>query len=259
MIDPRHFERIRIVRDRTMEEDKPLPKDEEGTKVLSDPLQADEGTLFPLQGALAYDMTQTLFIGPNSLIIEGVSDLIYLSTISDVFQRQGRTGLDPRWTLTPVGGVDKVATFVALFRSQKNLNIATLLDLQKKDTQKLEGLYKQKLLKKQQVLTFADFTKTAEADIEDMFDPEFYIDLVNAEYALELSAPINLSSLPPNPRIVMRIEKYVESNPLKTGVSFNHYRPARYLAEKIKTLGPKIDRPTLDRFEVVFKTLNGLL
>lgn len=84
MIDPRHFERVRIVRDRSVEEERPLPKDQEGTKVFSDPLQADPGSLFPLQGALAYDITQTLFIGPNSLIIEGVSDLIYLQTISAI-------------------------------------------------------------------------------------------------------------------------------------------------------------------------------
>jgi hypothetical protein len=73
MIDPRHFERVRIVRDKTMEirkQDEPLPEDQEGTKVLSDVLQADEGSIFPLQGALAYDITQTLFVGPNSLIVD---------------------------------------------------------------------------------------------------------------------------------------------------------------------------------------------
>lgn len=84
MVDVRHFDRIRIVRDRSMEEDKPLPREEEGTKVSTDILKADPGTLFPLQGALAYDITQTLFVGPNSLIIEGISDLVYIPAISDV-------------------------------------------------------------------------------------------------------------------------------------------------------------------------------
>jgi hypothetical protein len=55
MIDAKHFDRVRIVRDKSMEarsEDEPLPPDQEGTKVLSDVLEADEGSLFPLQGAL---------------------------------------------------------------------------------------------------------------------------------------------------------------------------------------------------------------
>ena len=96
MIDPRHFERVRIVRDRSMEfrrDDAPLAPDEEGTKVLSDVLDADEGSIFPLQGALAFDITQTLFVGPNSLIVEGASDMMFVDTTTGVLARTGREGL----------------------------------------------------------------------------------------------------------------------------------------------------------------------
>ena len=58
-----------------MESDDELPPDQQGTNVFTDVLEADEGSLFPLQGALGYDIAQTLFIGPNCLIVEGVSDL----------------------------------------------------------------------------------------------------------------------------------------------------------------------------------------
>jgi hypothetical protein len=262
MIDPRHWERARIVRDKNMEiQDggEPLPPEQAGTKVLSDVLEADDGSLFPLQGALAYDITQTLFIGPNTLIVEGVSDMIYADTMTMLLERAGRTGLNTKWTLSPVGGVDKVSTFVALFRSQKGLNIATLLDLQKKDEQKIENLFKKKLLQKRQVLTFADFTKTAEADIEDMFDVPFYLELVNSEYKTELSKPVTESDLPPHPRILIRLEKFFETNPLKAGAHFNHYRPARFFADHADDLIAKLSPNTMQRFEDVFKTLNGLL
>ncbi|HLE57121.1 MAG TPA: AAA family ATPase, partial [Rhodothermia bacterium] len=135
MIDSKNFDRVRIVRDRTMEEDDPLPREQSGTKVISDVLEADPDSLFPLQGAIGYDIAQTLFIGPNSLIIEGASDLVYLPVISDVLGGAKRVGLDARWTLTPVGGSDKVHTFVALLGAQE-LNIAALLDVQKADVQK---------------------------------------------------------------------------------------------------------------------------
>ena len=232
MIDPKHFERVRIVRDKSMEsrkEDEPLPPDEEGTKVLSDVLEADEGSIFPLQGALAFDITQTLFVGPNSLIVEGVSDMFYIDTLTGVLGRTGREGLSDKWTLSPVGGSEKVSSFIALFRNQKGLNIATLIDIQKKDQQKIENLYKDKLLKKKQVLTFADFTKTAEADVEDMFDVPFYLKLVNSEFNAELAAPITEAALPKHSRVLVRLEKYFETNPLKAA-RFNHYRPARYFA-----------------------------
>lgn len=258
MIDPKHFERVRLVRDRSLEADKPLPEAEEGTKVFSDPLEVDPGTLFPLQGALAYDITQTLFIGPNSVLVEGVSELVYLPTISAVLADAARTQLDSRWTLTPVGGADKAASFVALFQSQKDLNVATLLDVQKKDEQRIEAL-KSRLRTAAHVLTFADFVGAREADVEDMFSPDFYLDLVNAAYSLDLQAPLVLADLPPHPRIVVRIESFLKVNPLKNGVGFNHFRPARYLADNIGSLRTSIDNATLDRFESAFKALNTLL
>lgn len=259
MVDVRNFDRVRIVRDRSMEEDKPLPREEEGTKVFTDILKADAGTLFPLQGALAYDITQTLFVGPNSLIIEGVSDLVYIPAISDVMQRVGRTALDSRWTLSPVGGVDKAPTFIALFRAQEGLRIATLLDLQKKDQQKIENLYKQQLMQQSHVLTYADFTKTKEADVEDMFDPHLYVELVNDAYKDELQAPLVLANLPPHTRIIVRIEEQLKATAMKNGVVFNHFRPAAHLARHIDVWGPKLNKATLDRFEEAFKALNALL
>jgi hypothetical protein len=59
---------------------------------------------FPLQGALGYEIYQTLFVGPYNLVVEGASDLLMLQTISGVLEKQGKVGLSPKWTITPVGG-----------------------------------------------------------------------------------------------------------------------------------------------------------
>jgi hypothetical protein len=201
MVDSKNFGRVRIVRDRSMEEDEPLPENERGTKVFTDILEADPDSLFPLQGALGYDIAQTLFVGPNSLIVEGVSDLLYLTSISGVLASRNREGLSEAWTITPVGGSDKVPTFVSLLGSQKNLKLATLIDFQKKDKQTIENLYKKKLLEKRNVRTFAEFTGGSEADIEDMFDSSFYLGLINSEYVTELQKPIATNDLGKHPRI----------------------------------------------------------
>ena len=71
------------------------------------------------------------------------------------------------------------------------MTIATLIDNQIADQNKIDSLYKEKLLKKANVFTFADFTKTVEADIEDMFGDAFYFNLVNAEFAAELASPLD--------------------------------------------------------------------
>ncbi|MEO6324231.1 MAG: AAA family ATPase [Thermoanaerobaculia bacterium] len=258
MVDPQHFDRVRIVQDKGIDTDDRLPRDEDGTKVFTDVLEAGSDSLFPLQAALGYEIYQTLFIGPNSLIVEGVSDLLYLQTVSGLLHGKGRVGLDDRWTITPVGGSDKVPTFVSLIGSQKHLNVATLIDFQKGDRQMIENLYKKRLLKKSHVLTFADFTGTTEADIEDMFDVAFYLQLVNKEFTDVLPAKLKVGDLKgQSPRILVRLEDHLASSPLTGGARFNHYRPARFFAEMVST--HTIPDGTLDKFEAAFKAVNALL
>lgn len=254
MVDSSRFDRVRIVQDLSLETDGDLPREQSGTKVTTDVLKATSDSLFPLQGALGYDLYQTLFVGPNSLVVEGVSDLLYLQTLSGVLERSGRQGLSAHWTITPVGGSDKVPTFVALIGSKKQLNVAVLIDYQKKDKQTIDNLWKQKLLAREKVVTFADFTAADEADIEDLFDQQFYVDVVAKEYGV---AGLTVATLPPHSRIVVRLEKYFEANP--PAAAFNHYRPARYMAEKIASLEGSISPATLDRFEQAFQRVNALL
>jgi hypothetical protein len=122
----------------------------------------------------------------------------------------------------------------------------------------IENLYKKKLLKKSHVLTFADFTAKTEADVEDMFDDALYLQLVNDEFSASFSGKLKLKDLTSHaPRILVRIEDYLAKNPMKGGVRFNHYRPARFFAEKVSTLS--ISNATLERFDAAFKAVNGLL
>jgi len=260
MVDPTRFDRVRIVQDLSIESDNELPPEKQGTKVLTDVLEATADSLFPLQGALGYEIYQTLFIGPNSLVVEGASDLLYLQTMSALLQQMRRTGLSPPWTITPVGGSDKIPTFVALIGAQKRLNVAVLIDVQKKDYQTLENLYKKRLLEKKKVITFADFIAANEADIEDLFELDFYLKLVNSEFSADFLKPLTPSDLNNHiPRVIRRMEEYFRAVPLKGGIEFNHYRPARYLSENIGMLKGEIQESTLSAFEIMFKRVNALL
>ena len=257
MVDAQHFDRVRIVQDLSVETDSDaLPEERQGTRVITEVLEATPDSLFPLQGALGYEIHQTLFIGPHCLVVEGVSDLLYIQTISASLQARGRPGLSADWTITPVGGANNVSTFVALIGAQTTLNVAVLIDFQRKDDQSIANLYKSKLLKSRNVLTFADYVAGNEADIEDMFDPEFYLNLVNREFNASLGLG-DLSVI--HPRVIRRLEQHLESNPLPDKVQFNHYRPARYFSENIGSLEAELSEETLDRFQQAFDALNGLL
>ena len=45
-----------------------------GTKVGEKILSGDRDTILPLQGLLGYDITQTLFVGPYVVVVEGYSE-----------------------------------------------------------------------------------------------------------------------------------------------------------------------------------------
>jgi len=260
MIDSSKFERVRIVQDLGIDAVDELPRDQDGTKVVKQVFDATEDSLFPLQGALGYEIQQTLFIGPNSLVVEGPADMLFIRAVSAELQREGMTGLSDKWVISPVGGCGKVPAFVSLLAPQKGMNIATLLDIQNKDKQAIENIYKKKLLKKKQVLTYADFLDQDEADVEDMFDREFYVSLVNGEYQKELAAPIEATDLNDNePRNVRAVEAYLSDNPLKGKAEFGHYRPARYFVENISDVWGAVPTPTKERFANAFEALNKLL
>ena len=185
--------------------------------------------------------------------------MLYLHVVSSELEREGRTGLSEKWTLTPVGGSGKVPTFVALLAPQRGMNIATLLDIQPRDKALIEDLYKKKLLKKKQVVTYADFLATEYADIEDLFDREFYVFLVNEEFKKQLKVPIEMTSLnAQEPRILRAIDVFLTDNPFNFG-SFGHFRPARYFGENVTTLWPKVSDKTKDRFQALFEQVNALL
>ena len=257
MVDPTRFDRVRIVQDLDIgsSSDHDI-EDQGGTKVIAEVLEATPDSLFPLQGALGYEIRQALFIGPNSLVVEGASDLLYLQAMSCLLDKRGETGLSDKWVITPVGGSDKIPTFVALIGAQTNLNVAVLFDLQKKDKQKIEHIYKKKLLRKKNILTCADFVSANEADIEDLFAPEFYLELVNGAFG----SSIKTKDLADNhPRILRRINSYLTKHPLPNDTAFNHYRPAHFFSGNIDSLADEIDAKTLGRYGELFGVLNKLL
>jgi len=233
-----------------------------GTKVSSDVLGVDKDTLFPLQGALGYEITQSLFIGQNTLLVEGPSDILYLQAFSAALEDRNRTGLDTRWTMCPAGGIDKIAPFASLFGANK-LNIAVLCDLASGHKTKVENLRKSQILNAGQLFTVADFTGKGESDIEDFLDPTLFVDLLNSAYSLEGGNRLNVQRLeaadPSTERLVKKAEAAFRVMPQNVR-DFDHFHAPNWLLRNPSFLS---DRPevaaTLTRFEQAFAQFNAML
>ncbi len=235
----------------------------EGTKVRDDVLLVGKDTLFPLQGALGYDLTQSLFVGKNTLLVEGPSDILYLQALSSALGRRKRKGLSPRWTMCPGGGIDKIASFASLFGASR-LNMAVVCDVVAGDKAKVERLRKHQLLKADQVFTIAEFTGREESDIEDLFPHEKYAELLNESFELKngntLDAERLRNAAPDTQRIVKQAEAAFRVLPADVD-EFDHFAPADWLIRNPAFLDSE-DADTdaaLDRAEKLFVTLNALL
>lgn len=228
-------------------------EDRRGTRISESTQEKDSDTLFPLQAALGYDIAQNLFISKSNLLVEGVTDVMYLQTVSSVLKRKGRTTLRDSITIVPVGGAGKLASFVSLLHGQK-LNFACLLDsfahqgLQKK----VENLVDERLIAKSNIRFFHEFIDNDDstADIEDMFEKAEYLTLFNAQFSEydDIAEP-DLDT--EESRIVKQIEEVIDGK-------FDHYWPAYELSTRAADESFLSDA-TLTRFENLFKKINGLI
>ncbi|MFM7848646.1 MAG: ATP-dependent nuclease [Rubrivivax sp.] len=233
-----------------------------GTKVSADVLSVDRDTLFPLQGHLGYEITQSLFIGKNTLLVEGPSDILFLTAFSQELKRRARVGLDSRWVICPSGGIDKIWPFASLFGGNK-LNIAALCDYGSGDKGKVERLRQSQILSANQVFTAADFTGKPESDVEDLIGTDLYLHLVNGAYGLEGAKAVLVSALdaaaPDVVRVVRRVEAVFRLMPPEAP-AFDHFTPADWLLQHPQALAvnsPSVD-VALGAFEKVFVAINAL-
>jgi predicted ATP-dependent endonuclease of OLD family len=262
MVPAQRLADVRVVEDVVIYTDprRPIVK---GTKVSADVLSVDRDTIFPLQAHLGYEITQSLFIGKDCILVEGPSDVVYLQVMSQALQTRSREHLNSRWTLCPTGGLDKVSSFASLF-SGNHLNIVALCDYGAGDKSKIERLRQSQILKTGRVLTAADFSGKPESDIEDLFDVQFYCDLVSKALGLKKANIITPETLikvdPSTQRTVKQMEAACRKLPADTP-DFGHFVPANWLLRHPELLDgsePAL-ATSLDRFERLFKTLNSLL
>lgn len=216
-----------------------------GSVIMDSIQQKDPNTLFPLQAALGYDIAQNLFISSKNLVVEGIADLVYLNYMSSILKELGREYLDDSITIVPVGGADKVSSFISLLRGN-DLKVVCLLDTMSNSTsQKLDNLIVNKLFETKNLCTYESIVSKKYADVEDLFDYSDYINIYNNA----MSSSFSLSEIK---NIRKGIVDLIERS---TNTKFNHYLPAKWLISNPKT---NLSDNTLSNFEKVFIKINQL-
>ncbi len=250
MINSDRLHQVRVVEDQ--------PK--VGTIVSENLAGSDARTIFPLQAALGWTVAQNLFISKRNLLVEGPSELLYLQSISSLLEHAGGGGLRADVTIVPTGGLDNLATFIALLGAS-GLKLAVLHDYKGSPEQKLASLVKDKLMAAKSLFHVGQFRDPSvpyrPTDIEDLLPADTYLQYFNMTYAAQLGgAALVEGDLPAGDRVVQRIEQYIKGKGinLRPSGGFNHYM----VASKFATSPPStLDADTTARFQSLFAALNG--
>lgn len=247
MIDLNRLGSVRTVQD----------MDDRGTVVSADVMIHDAETVFPLQVAMGYRVAQSLFLAPHCLLVSSPSDQIYLQVLGEAVVARGGQALDPRWVTIPVGGADNLSTYLSLL-GDNYVNLAIMMDVTPKSKARIEEKNGQ-IGNNSNPIKMVEVAKMRDADMEDLFDPSFYLELVNQSYSRELPHEMTMKAISgPNPRIAQRVQKFFEQEGI-CGGRFDTYRPAAYLLQKHLELRPKIDDSIIDRAASMFARVNSLL
>jgi AAA15 family ATPase/GTPase len=256
MIDPRNLHQAKMVE----------ADPSSGTNISEDVMNTGEDTRLPLQNAFEFDLIDTLLIRPQTLLVEGKSDHSYLYTMSENLSREGRTSLERKWTVIPVGSGSNVPTFVSLFGGN-DLDIAVLLDADGNEHQRIGNIESRGVMDSEHIRDIAEFIEEDEGDIEDLFSTDFYMELVNRAYSGELA---QIQDIPNSittgdfgddnrhPRLVKRLETYFSRYHINDGV-FEHNKPAKYFQENTDRMVSELDEESMDNFESLFEDFNNML
>ena len=99
---------------------RPVTEDDSGhSRISVDTWPQDRETIFPLQAAAGYAMVRGLFQHKKNVLVEGMSDYLYLHALNLHCRALGRQGLPEDIYITPCGGAKLVSHIASLFLGQE--------------------------------------------------------------------------------------------------------------------------------------------
>ena len=220
-----------------------------GATVSADAWSKDKESLFPLQAALYYSVSQPLLAAQNNLVVQDITDFWYIAGFSDMFRQNNLAHLSDKVVITPAGGASNCVLLSAML-STHNQNVCVLLNSDSIGQKVKEDLLRSKILQQSKIVYINQVAgNRREMEFEDLFPEEFYLNYVNRAYAKELGDNPMTPAVPlSGPTIRSKIEQYLSLR----GAEFHRSKPARIMLNDLR------DIEMSDLPEELVKTLENL-
>lgn len=191
--------------------------DDRGITNVSDNLmikkKAAQKSIYPVNSAIGITISDTMLIGTKPIIVEGISDQIYLTYIKRKLMQNKKITLDTELVFMPVGGTKNIKPVVSIITGKDEELPVVLIDCDESGNQKKKSLsnslYKDS---SEKLISVEDYLikKCDNSEIEDMMDSEEVESAFNREYhAEELDFEYNSKS---KDSIVVQMEKFAAEN-----------------------------------------------
>jgi hypothetical protein len=214
-------------------------------------LPSKSDVLQPVRQALGMGIADALGLGGKTVIAEGWAERYVLLEMSDACAASGRTSLGTGVTVLPAGGSGKKMIPFAAMAIAEKAKVVLLVD---DDT---AGRGTLKLIDSQLpdavpcIRTHEEETQT-NRELEDLFNPEYYLELVNASHAdVDNFKALSIGDIDTVDPICDELKAKFKAVGLG---DFQKLRPAIEL-QKQRELGNAPDDASLDRFAELFGKL----
>src|SRR5690606_25715859 len=132
-----------------------------------------EKSIYPIHAALGLTVSDTLLLGCLPVLVEGVSDQVYLSLLMRFLIGKGELQYSKEIVFIPTGGVRGMGPVSKLVSSREDDLPFVLLDSDKTGKEYAKNLKSGKYRdEKDKVLGVADFLSDKEYEIEDLIPTE---------------------------------------------------------------------------------------
>jgi len=241
MVDGDHLERVRIV----------YETENGTTNVSEDVWPRDKDALFPLQAGLGYQLVQSLFISKRQLIVEGLTDYWILKALDHAIRKRGGTSLRDDVVIVPSAGVSKLLPLASMLIGH-DVEIVALLDGDEPGRKEGKKLVARLLSGDMgRCLFIGDFVPNQQAEIEDVFPEDTYLQAVREAYdnrKLAFGAKeANIEG------VVNKVKALFERKGLGM---FEKWRPAEVLRDFITSNPERIPSDVFETASRIFKAIN---
>lgn len=151
----------------------------QGTTVDNKPYRPTKGGYYePIRTSIGITLGNSLFIGGNNLIVEGIADQVILTAFSRHLAKQDKQPFISLQDvcITPAGGADNVPYFAYLC-SIEDMKTVVLLDNDREGGIAFSRIQSEQVFSQEKVVRVGDaVTKSKETviELEDLIDREFY-------------------------------------------------------------------------------------